>query len=211
MWDVFRVSSDKLALCHLELMRKMNDLIRDINKYSDEQVKIHRKVNEGLDYICMSACNLIRNLFQWWHWVLTFLIFFDCVFECFVSYTDERGSDRYPGVSAVSSGAERPSAEDQRRIPQQMCWAGETAQRGSATKRAGKGLLFEHKYNNFHSVSILVYVLLITIFISQFISHDSLNEFTVTKLKVIVLNACYFIFCTDLINKIFYIQVHSFT
>lgn len=44
MWDVFRVSSDKLALCHLELMKKMNDLIRDINKYGDEQVKIHRKV-----------------------------------------------------------------------------------------------------------------------------------------------------------------------
>lgn len=44
MWDVFRVSSDKLALCHLELMKKFNDLIRDINKYADEQVKIHRKV-----------------------------------------------------------------------------------------------------------------------------------------------------------------------
>lgn len=44
MWDVFRVSSDKLALCHLELMKKMNDLIRDINKYGDEQVKIHRRV-----------------------------------------------------------------------------------------------------------------------------------------------------------------------
>ncbi len=48
MWDVYRVSSDKLALCHLELMKKMNDLIRDINKYSEEQVKIHRKVNKGL-------------------------------------------------------------------------------------------------------------------------------------------------------------------
>ncbi|CAB1331384.1 unnamed protein product [Coregonus sp. 'balchen'] len=47
MWDVFRVSSDKLALCHLELMRKMNDLIRDINKYGDEQVKVHRKVQSG--------------------------------------------------------------------------------------------------------------------------------------------------------------------
>uniref|UniRef100_A0A8C2EN21 FCH and mu domain containing endocytic adaptor 1 n=1 Tax=Cyprinus carpio TaxID=7962 RepID=A0A8C2EN21_CYPCA len=46
MWDVFRVSSDKLALCHLELMRKMNDLIRDINKYNEEQVKIHRKTKE---------------------------------------------------------------------------------------------------------------------------------------------------------------------
>uniref|UniRef100_A0A673JHL1 F-BAR domain only protein 1-like n=1 Tax=Sinocyclocheilus rhinocerous TaxID=307959 RepID=A0A673JHL1_9TELE len=48
MWDVFRVSSDKLALCHLELMRKMNDLIRDINKYSEEQVKIHRKTKEEM-------------------------------------------------------------------------------------------------------------------------------------------------------------------
>ncbi|XP_051525752.1 F-BAR domain only protein 1-like isoform X1 [Myxocyprinus asiaticus] len=46
MWDVFRVSSDKVALCHQELMRKMNDLIRDINKYSEEQVKIHRKTKE---------------------------------------------------------------------------------------------------------------------------------------------------------------------
>ncbi|XP_035378044.1 F-BAR domain only protein 1 isoform X2 [Electrophorus electricus] len=46
MWDVFRVSSDKLALCHLELMRKMNDLIRDINKYGEEQVKVHRKTKE---------------------------------------------------------------------------------------------------------------------------------------------------------------------
>uniref|UniRef100_A0A8D3DMR9 FCH and mu domain containing endocytic adaptor 1 n=1 Tax=Scophthalmus maximus TaxID=52904 RepID=A0A8D3DMR9_SCOMX len=48
MWDVFRVSSDKLALCHLELMRKMNDLIRDISKYGDEQVKIHRKTKEEM-------------------------------------------------------------------------------------------------------------------------------------------------------------------
>uniref|UniRef100_A0A8C4ITM5 FCH and mu domain containing endocytic adaptor 1 n=1 Tax=Dicentrarchus labrax TaxID=13489 RepID=A0A8C4ITM5_DICLA len=48
MWDVFRVSSDKLALCHLELMKKMNDLIRDINKYGDEQVKVHRKTKEEM-------------------------------------------------------------------------------------------------------------------------------------------------------------------
>ncbi|CAL8306715.1 unnamed protein product [Lota lota] len=48
MWDVFRVSSDKLALCHLDLMRKMNDLIRDINKYGEEQGKIHRKTKEEL-------------------------------------------------------------------------------------------------------------------------------------------------------------------
>uniref|UniRef100_A0A3B5LLT3 FCH and mu domain containing endocytic adaptor 1 n=1 Tax=Xiphophorus couchianus TaxID=32473 RepID=A0A3B5LLT3_9TELE len=48
MWDVFRVSSDKLALCHLELMKKMNDLIRDVSKYGDEQVKVHRKTKEEM-------------------------------------------------------------------------------------------------------------------------------------------------------------------
>nr|XP_023699562.1 F-BAR domain only protein 1-like isoform X1 [Paramormyrops kingsleyae] len=46
MWDLFRISSDKLALCHLELMKKMNDLLRDINKYGEEQVKVHRKMKE---------------------------------------------------------------------------------------------------------------------------------------------------------------------
>ncbi|TSY41748.1 F-BAR domain only protein 1 [Bagarius yarrelli] len=46
MWDLFRMSSDKVALCHLELMRKMNDLIRDISKYSEEQAKVHRKTKE---------------------------------------------------------------------------------------------------------------------------------------------------------------------
>uniref|UniRef100_A0AAV2KVP2 GMIP/FCHO2-like FCH domain-containing protein n=1 Tax=Knipowitschia caucasica TaxID=637954 RepID=A0AAV2KVP2_KNICA len=48
MWDVFRVSADKLALCHMELMRKMNDLIRDITKYGEEQLKTHRKTKEEM-------------------------------------------------------------------------------------------------------------------------------------------------------------------
>ncbi|KAI5610456.1 F-BAR domain only protein 1 isoform X1, partial [Silurus asotus] len=46
MWDLFRMSSDKVALCHMELTRKMNDLIRDLNKYGEEQVKVHRKTKE---------------------------------------------------------------------------------------------------------------------------------------------------------------------
>ncbi|MGH0176140.1 UNVERIFIED_CONTAM: hypothetical protein FKN15_072242 [Acipenser sinensis] len=38
--------SAQLALCHLELTRKLSDLIREINKYGDEQVKVHRKTKE---------------------------------------------------------------------------------------------------------------------------------------------------------------------
>ncbi|XP_066551735.1 f-BAR domain only protein 1 isoform X2 [Amia ocellicauda] len=58
MWDVFRVSSDKLALCHLELMRKMNDLIREINKYGDEQIKVHRKTKEEVTGTLEAVQNL---------------------------------------------------------------------------------------------------------------------------------------------------------
>lgn len=44
LWEVFRVSSDKLALCHLELTRKLQDLIKDVLRYSEEQLKMHKKV-----------------------------------------------------------------------------------------------------------------------------------------------------------------------
>ncbi|XP_047632574.1 F-BAR domain only protein 1 isoform X7 [Phacochoerus africanus] len=46
LWEVFRVSSDKLALCHLELTRKLQDLIKDVLRYSDEQLKTHKKCKE---------------------------------------------------------------------------------------------------------------------------------------------------------------------
>ncbi|RXN01857.1 F-BAR domain only protein 1 [Acipenser ruthenus] len=67
MWDLFRVSSDKLALCHLELTRKLSDLIREINKYGDEQVKVHRK-NLGIgSHILLTlrpitSCSLITGI-----------------------------------------------------------------------------------------------------------------------------------------------------
>ncbi|XP_056374063.1 F-BAR domain only protein 1 isoform X2 [Hyla sarda] len=48
MWEMFRVSSDKLALCHLELSKKLHDLIKDINKYGDEQIKVHKKAKEEM-------------------------------------------------------------------------------------------------------------------------------------------------------------------
>uniref|UniRef100_A0A8C3WV76 FCH and mu domain containing endocytic adaptor 1 n=1 Tax=Catagonus wagneri TaxID=51154 RepID=A0A8C3WV76_9CETA len=46
LWEVFRVSSDKLALCHLELTRKLQDLIKDVVRYSEEQLKTHKKCKE---------------------------------------------------------------------------------------------------------------------------------------------------------------------
>ncbi|XP_036597880.1 F-BAR domain only protein 1 isoform X2 [Trichosurus vulpecula] len=46
LWEVFRVSSDKLALCHMELTKKLNDLIKDVVRYGEEQSKAHKKCKE---------------------------------------------------------------------------------------------------------------------------------------------------------------------
>ncbi|XP_075694209.1 F-BAR domain only protein 2 isoform X2 [Rhinoderma darwinii] len=46
VWDVFKTSTEKLATCHLELVRKLQDLIKDLQKYGDEQLKAHKKTKE---------------------------------------------------------------------------------------------------------------------------------------------------------------------
>ncbi|KAM9167034.1 LOW QUALITY PROTEIN: F-BAR domain only protein 1-like [Mergus octosetaceus] len=46
LWEVFRISSDKLALCHLELMKKLHDLIKEIARYGEEQGRVHKKSKE---------------------------------------------------------------------------------------------------------------------------------------------------------------------
>lgn len=53
VWDVFKSSTEKLASCHLELVRKLQELIKEVQKYGDEQIKAHKKV------ICTFKCILI--------------------------------------------------------------------------------------------------------------------------------------------------------
>ncbi|KAJ7308159.1 hypothetical protein JRQ81_008674 [Phrynocephalus forsythii] len=43
LWEVFRISSDKLALCHAELVKKLQDLIKEVSRYGDEQLRAHKK------------------------------------------------------------------------------------------------------------------------------------------------------------------------
>uniref|UniRef100_A0A670Z9Y1 FCH and mu domain containing endocytic adaptor 1 n=1 Tax=Pseudonaja textilis TaxID=8673 RepID=A0A670Z9Y1_PSETE len=43
LWEVFRISSDKLALCHAELVKKLQDLLKEIGRYGEEQLRAHRK------------------------------------------------------------------------------------------------------------------------------------------------------------------------
>lgn len=44
MWDVFKSSTEKLASCHMELVKKLQELIKDVQKYVEEQAKAHKKV-----------------------------------------------------------------------------------------------------------------------------------------------------------------------
>ncbi|XP_018099903.1 F-BAR domain only protein 2 isoform X4 [Xenopus laevis] len=46
VWDVFKTSTEKLAGCHLELVKKLQDLIKEVQKYGEEQLKAHKKTKE---------------------------------------------------------------------------------------------------------------------------------------------------------------------
>uniref|UniRef100_A0AAY4ALY1 F-BAR domain only protein 2 n=1 Tax=Denticeps clupeoides TaxID=299321 RepID=A0AAY4ALY1_9TELE len=46
LWDVFKTSTEKLAVCHLELVRKLQELIKEVQKYVDDQAKAHKKTKE---------------------------------------------------------------------------------------------------------------------------------------------------------------------
>ncbi|KAM4634715.1 F-BAR domain only protein 2 isoform 2-T2 [Polymixia lowei] len=46
VWDVFKSSTEKLASCHLELVRKLQELIKEVQKYVDDQAKAHKKTKE---------------------------------------------------------------------------------------------------------------------------------------------------------------------
>ncbi|XP_027882366.1 F-BAR domain only protein 2 isoform X3 [Xiphophorus couchianus] len=46
MWDIFRSSTEKLASCHMDLVRKLQELIKEVQKYVEEQAKAHKKTKE---------------------------------------------------------------------------------------------------------------------------------------------------------------------
>lgn len=63
LWEVFRVSSDKLALCHLELTRKLQDLIKDVLRYGEEQLRTHKKCKEEVGST-LDAVQLLAGVTQ---------------------------------------------------------------------------------------------------------------------------------------------------
>uniref|UniRef100_A0AAR2LAU6 F-BAR domain only protein 2 n=1 Tax=Pygocentrus nattereri TaxID=42514 RepID=A0AAR2LAU6_PYGNA len=58
VWDVFKVSTEKLAACHMELVRKLQELIKEVQKYVDEQAKAHKKTKEEV----ASTLEAVQNI-----------------------------------------------------------------------------------------------------------------------------------------------------
>ncbi|XP_039585779.1 F-BAR domain only protein 2 isoform X8 [Passer montanus] len=48
VWDVFKISTEKLASCHLDLVRRLQELIKEVHKYGDEQIKAYKKTKEDV-------------------------------------------------------------------------------------------------------------------------------------------------------------------
>ncbi|NWT18770.1 FCHO2 protein, partial [Vireo altiloquus] len=48
VWDVFKTSTEKLASCHLDLVRRLQELIKEVQKYGDEQIKAYKKTKEDV-------------------------------------------------------------------------------------------------------------------------------------------------------------------
>ncbi|XP_031433363.1 F-BAR domain only protein 2 isoform X2 [Clupea harengus] len=58
VWDVFKSSTEKLAVCHLELVRKLQELMKEVQKYVDDQAKAHKKSKEEV----ASTLDAVQNI-----------------------------------------------------------------------------------------------------------------------------------------------------
>ncbi|NP_001135543.1 F-BAR domain only protein 2 [Xenopus tropicalis] len=66
VWDVFKTSTEKLAGCHLELVKKLQDLIKEVQKYGEEQLKSHKKTKEEVSGT-LEAVQNIQSITQALH------------------------------------------------------------------------------------------------------------------------------------------------
>ncbi|XP_071437626.1 F-BAR domain only protein 2 isoform X1 [Pithys albifrons albifrons] len=48
VWEVFKISTEKLANCHLDLVRRLQEIIKEVHKYGDEQIKAYKKTKEDV-------------------------------------------------------------------------------------------------------------------------------------------------------------------
>uniref|UniRef100_A0A672TK88 F-BAR domain only protein 2 n=1 Tax=Strigops habroptila TaxID=2489341 RepID=A0A672TK88_STRHB len=57
-WDVFKTSTEKLASCHLDLVQRLQELIKEVHKYGDEQIKTYKKTKDDVS----GALEAVQNI-----------------------------------------------------------------------------------------------------------------------------------------------------
>ncbi|XP_075595019.1 F-BAR domain only protein 2-like isoform X2 [Balearica regulorum gibbericeps] len=63
VWDVFKTSTEKLASCHLDLVRRLQEIIKEVHKYGDEQIKTYKKTKEDVSGT-LEAVQNIQSIIQ---------------------------------------------------------------------------------------------------------------------------------------------------
>lgn len=71
VWEVFKSSTEKLASCHMELVRKLQELIKEVQKYVEEQAKAHKKVRRNMENCSIQAVSVwyrvnVMNVMLWY-------------------------------------------------------------------------------------------------------------------------------------------------
>ena len=44
MFEVFKVMAEKLSSCHMDVVSKLHEIVKDLSKYVDEQKPKHKQV-----------------------------------------------------------------------------------------------------------------------------------------------------------------------
>lgn len=44
LWNVLKASAERISTLHMQMVQKMSDLVKDVNKYADELHKKHKAV-----------------------------------------------------------------------------------------------------------------------------------------------------------------------
>jgi hypothetical protein len=52
LWQVLKTSAERLSALHMQVVQKVSDLVKEVNKYSEELHKKHKTVCESQKSLC---------------------------------------------------------------------------------------------------------------------------------------------------------------
>jgi len=64
LWQLLRLSIEKLTTLHLQMVHKVCELVKDVTKYTDELHKKHKNVNIIYKYLVIYMFYYTLNIFR---------------------------------------------------------------------------------------------------------------------------------------------------